>query len=300
MWLLLHTLPQTPQLVGSLRVSTSQPSLSLLPLQSTNPESHAPLHTPPAQVGVVMWLLLQPTPQPPQWAASVAMFCSHPFVRLFASQSAQPLAHAPLHTPPPHVGVGTWLLLQAMLHPPQLAASVAMFCSHPFVRLSASQSAQPRSQAPLHTPPAQAGVETWLLLQAMVQPPQLVALVKMSCSQPSVCLLTLQSAHPESQAPLQTPPLQVGVVMWLVLQILPHTPQLAVLVATFCSQPSVCLLRLQSAHPESHVPSQTPPLQVGVVTWLLLQTLPHPPQVCGSVVMLASHPSVSLFALQSA
>ncbi|MDB6109807.1 MAG: hypothetical protein JWR69_1557, partial [Pedosphaera sp.] len=103
----------------------------------------------------------------------------------------------------------------------------------------------------------------WLEEQRMPQPPQLLALVAMLVSQPSVCLLPLQSAKPEAQAPLQTPLLQVG-VMWLVEQTVPQLPQLAGSELMLTSQPSA-ELPLQFENPTLQVPMlQAPAVQVEV------------------------------------
>jgi hypothetical protein len=79
-----------------------------------------------------------------------------------------------------------------------------------------------------------------------------------------------------------------------------HAPQLFRSLLTSCSQPSVCLLPLQSANPTSHTPgSHEAPMQAGV-TCEVLQTIPHPPQLMTSVAVFLSHPSVCLLLLQSA
>jgi hypothetical protein len=131
----------------------------------------------------------------------------------------------------------------------------------------------------------------WLFEQTTPQPPQLLVLLAMLTSQPSVCLLLLQSRKPPAQIPLQTPPLHSGVGTWLVEQTVPHPPQLAGLVATLTSQPSTCLLPLQSRKPVAQAPLQTPPLHVVVGMLLGEQTVPHPPQFAGLVATLTSQPS---------
>lgn len=84
------------------------------------------------------------------------------------------------------------------------------------------------------------------LVQLFPQDPQLRTSPAMLVSQPSVCLLPLQSDQPAWQAPLQTPPAQLGVT-WLPEQGVLHVPQWEVLLAVLISQPSVSLLPLQSA-----------------------------------------------------
>jgi len=51
------------------------------------------------------------------------------------------------------------------------------------------------------------------------------------------------------------------------------------------------------AKPALHAPLHIPPLHNGERTLLLLQVMPHPPQLLALVLMLISHPSVSLFML---
>ena len=52
---------------------------------------------------------------------------------------------------------------------------------------------------------------------------------------------------PAAQAPSQAPALQLGIGTLLLEHTTPHAPQLRTLDATSVSQPSVCLLPLQSA-----------------------------------------------------
>lgn len=82
--------------------------------------------------------------------------------------------------------------------------------------------------------------------QALPRPPQLEALLASVTSHPSVCLLLLQSAVPALHEPLQTPAEQVGVAMPVLEHTVPHALQLDALVLRLVSQPSNCLLLLQS------------------------------------------------------
>jgi hypothetical protein len=131
------------------------------------------------------------------------------------------------------------------------------------------------------------------------QAPQFVSLVVRFVSQPSVCLLLLQSANPAVHTPLQTPAPQVRVAMLFAEQTAPHAPQLFGSVLRLTSQPSVSLLSLQSANPALHPPLHLKLLQLGVEMWFAEQVLPHPPQFDASVATLVSHPSFAL-PLQSA
>ncbi len=66
------------------------------------------------------------------------------------------------------------------------------------------------------------------------------------------------------------------------------------------SQPLDSLLASQSRKLASQAPLQLLDAQVGVVMWLLEQTLPQAAQLSLSLVVLISHPSICLFKLQSA
>ena len=92
------------------------------------------------------------------------------------------------------------------------------------------------------------------------------------------------------------PPEQLGVPLVL-LQTVPHMPQLPVLVLVFVSQsvPEVA----QWAKPGLQVPTaHLPWLQVGV-PFAVVQMLPQVPQLLGSVWVFFSQPSAALM-LQSA
>lgn len=194
--------------------------------------------------------------------------------------------HRPLrHSLPP---------VHALPHAPQLA-TVDSEASHPSVCLFPLQSAHPAEHVPPQAPLLQVGDAMWLFEQDFPQAPQFVTVVSVA-SQPSVCLLPLQSYQPAKQAPLQVPAVQLAVT-WLVEQTTPHPPQLETLVVAV-SQPSVILLALQSAHPALHAPSQVPVVQLAEM-WFVEQVFPHPPQLVG-VASDASQPSDRLSPLQSA
>lgn len=75
----------------------------------------------------------------------------------------------------------------------------------------------------------------------------------------------------------------------LTVQSFVHEPQF-VMVVMLVSQPSVCLLLLQSAKPDAQVPLQTLAAHVGVGMFWLLHALLHSPQCSGSVDVLVSQP----------
>src|SRR5438876_463833 len=133
-----QTVPQTPQFPLSLVRSLSQPSLSLLPLQSPKPVAQAPVQTPPAQARVVTWLLEQLLGQAPQWLGSVRVLVSQPSPRRLPLQSAKPLVQLPEQLPPVQAAV-MLTVEQPMPQPPQLAGSVLRLTSQPSFSLSLLQ-----------------------------------------------------------------------------------------------------------------------------------------------------------------
>src|SRR5438093_566044 len=137
-----HTLPHTPQLLLSVLVFTSHPSVSLFMLQSANPALQAPLHTDAAQVGLAMLLPEQTLPHPPQFALSALVGVSHPFIAM-PSQLPNPALHAPrLHMPPAHPGWALGNPTHFIPHVLQLLGSVASVDSQPFCTCM-SQSPKP-------------------------------------------------------------------------------------------------------------------------------------------------------------
>ena len=78
--------------------------------------------------------------------------------------------------------------------------------------------------------------------QPFPQLPQLFGALRRFTSHPSACLLPLQSANPEAQAPLQVLLTHVGAGMLLLEQASPHAAQLPGELERFTSQPSTSLL----------------------------------------------------------
>src|SRR5207245_2952164 len=144
--------PQPPQFAAPLATSVSQPSVSLLLLQSAEPGLQAPLQTPAAHVGLATLLVEHAWPQPPQLILSAARAVSQPSVSLLPLQSAKPAAQAPVQAPPVQATEAMWLFEQANPRPPQLAV-VVVAISQPSLSLLLLQSAKPAAQAPLHRPP---------------------------------------------------------------------------------------------------------------------------------------------------
>jgi hypothetical protein len=131
------------------------------------------------------------------------------------------------------------------------------------------------------------------------QVPQLPALVLVLTSQPSSCLLLLQSANPALQTPAWHDEDEHARVMFALEQLRPQAPQLLTSLAKLTSQPSVRRLPLQSPNPFAQAPTQLPVEHAGAGTWLDEHTAPHEPQLIGSVAVLTSHPSDRRLLLQS-
>jgi hypothetical protein len=110
-------------------------------------------------------------------------------------------------------------------------------------------------------------------------------------SQPSVLALPLQSQNPEAQTPLHSPPAQPRNLMLLPEHDAPHAPQLSGSLSTFTSQPSECLLPLQSTNPGLQVPVHTPATHATPARVLCEHSCPHRPQFKMSFEIFVSHPS---------
>jgi hypothetical protein len=76
-----HVRPHIPQLVVSLAVAVSQPSVSL-PLQLAKPVLHDPMRQVPCVHAGVAFVRAQRTPHAPQWARVVRRSTSHPSARV--------------------------------------------------------------------------------------------------------------------------------------------------------------------------------------------------------------------------
>jgi hypothetical protein len=238
-------------------------------------------------------------PQYPQLLGSVLRFVSQPFVRMFMSQSPQPAVHVPMQFPPVQTGKSTWFVEQGRPQPPQLFGSLVVFVSQPFVCLFPSQSPQPAAHAPVQIPEVQVREITWFDEQTRPHPPQLSGLLAISISQPFVTLSASQSPHPASHEPLQTPAEQVRTGTWFDEQIITQAPQLSGSFERLVSHPFACIIPSQLPHPAAHAPVQLPPVHALTCTWFVEHASPHAPQLSGSPEVLVSHPSASLFALQS-
>ena len=135
--------------------------------------------------------------------------------------------------------------------------------------------------------------------QTLPQLPQLATSLVRFFSQPSARLLALQSAKPALHTPCSQEPATQVRMMFVLAQTAPQPPQLLVSVLTLISQPSTCLLALQSAKPALQVPAwQEPPAQARA-TLFVEHTVPQLPQFRTSPLVKISQPSVCLLPLQS-
>src|SRR5437773_1220933 len=127
--------------------------------------------------------------------------------------------------------------------------------------------------------------------QAPAHEPQWLASLLRFTSQPSTCLLLLQSAKPMSHGPSHTLPVQVGLARCAFEHTTPHAERWLRVLA---SQPFGCLLPSQSAKPVSQVPLQVDIAQLGVAMWLLEQARPQPPHAATFAVVGVSQPFATL------
>ncbi len=171
---------------------------------------------------------------------------------------------------------------QAFVHDPQLAGSIETLAQYSDGTVPHVVSGVPQDavQSPCeHTCP-----------EAQVCPhdPQLRLSVWVFTSQPSAGMW-LQSKYPDAHAfTAQAPDVHTDVALGR-LHARAHAPQLALSVLRFASQP-VDARWSQSAKPMAQVvTAQAPAAQVLTVAWARLQTVPHIPQLAGSLAKLAQY-----------
>jgi hypothetical protein len=256
-------------LFGSVLVLTSQPSVSLLALQSAKPAVHAPLQVLAAQLTEAMWLPEQTSEQPPQLFASVAVLISQPSVSLLLLQSAKPAVQTPLQLPAAQLCVAMWLAEQPLPQVPQLAGSVARFFSQPSPAMPL-QLPKLALQARLQVLPPQLADAFGPLAQTVPQAPQLPG------SKVVLVQTPLQAERPAWQLSVQTPAVQTLPAAQTVLQ----PPQWVLSVCSLTQVP------LQLVSPVWQLTVQTPPEQICPA----LQTVPQVPQLALSVCLLTQVP----------
>jgi hypothetical protein len=228
---------------------------------------------------------LQTTPQPPQLGLP-SRVTSQP-LEFMPSQLPKPGTQVMPQLLPTHTGTECCGVGQTLPHVPQWVAEVVVSVSQPFALLL-SQLPKPVLHAPMVQAEPTQGVAAALARagQALLQAPQLLALLVVLISQPLVRLLASQSAKPTLQVPVQLPPEQAA-TMLLLEQVLPvQPPQVATEVLMSVSQPFVWRLASQSARPAEQVPLQTLPLQVRDTTPVPEHTVPQAPHESGSLVRL--------------
>ena len=125
-------------------------------------------------------------------------------------------------------------------------------------------------------------------MQTLPQVPQAATVVRLT-SQPLPALLS-QLPKPLLHVMLHVPELQLA-VPFVVLQALPHPPQLAMSVFRLVSQPLRVSLS-QFEKPLLHVIVQVPLLHAAV-PFVEPQTLPHAPQLEVELAVFVSQPLVS-------
>ena len=124
-WPAPQVVPQAPQLVLSLRVSTSQP-LAGSWSQSAKPEAHAATaHAPPAHVALA-WGSAHVQPQAPQLASLVRRLVSQPSLAVPLQSPAPALQRTTVHAPAAQPLAATPGSAQAVPHWPQFVGSFAV------------------------------------------------------------------------------------------------------------------------------------------------------------------------------
>jgi hypothetical protein len=286
---------QAPQFARLVLESVSQP-LARLASQSRKLPLQVKVQLPPPQAMPVAWVTVwvQSAPQLPQLLVSVCRF-----LQVVLLQTVNP---------PRQLSVQVPLVLQAQLEPfvgtvPQpvqvlLAPCVQLLAlrltSQPSLTLPL-QSRCVASQLGWQAPPAVQTVEPPVLVQAVPQAPQLVTLN--GVSQPSSAVGAagvVQLRKPAAQVEVHTLPAQLAVATWLTpaaLQARPQPPQLATVLLTSTSQPSLPVLLQSRRVPEQAV--QVPLLQVCVSAVQTALGPVHAPQCESSISLLTSQPSVA-------
>ena len=282
-----HTRPaaqavvHAPQLALSVRVLTSQPSDGLA-LQSAKPAAHVTRVQTPALQAEVALGSAQVRPHAPQLAIVVWVLVSQPLAAV-PSQSPKPAAHpTTVQTPAAQPPAATFGSAQTAPHPPQCAGLFAVLAQK--AAGADPQVARGEAQVVLHAPPEQ----TEPAAQARPQAPQLVLSERVSTSQPSAGLV-LQSAKPAVQAVIAHVPAVQADTALARTHARPHAPQLVALALRSVSQP-LSAAPSQSPKPPAHRTTvQAPAAQPLAVTWDSAQTVPHAPQLAGSMAALAQN-----------
>ena len=255
MWLVEQAIPaQPPQVATEVLMSVSQPLVCRLASQLARPAAQVPLHALPPQVRDTMPVPEQTVPQAPQASGSVVR--SRHTLEQLVCPDPQVVTHTPAEQ--------SWPPAQTLPQAPQLLVSLLRLRSQPLPG-APSQLAKPALQlAMVHAPAAQPAVAL-ASEQTVLQAPQLVGLVVVLVSQPSLSR-PLQLPKPAPQLMPQSCEVQVAVPL-VPTQARPQAPQLeTVVVAT--SQP------LPGAPSQSAVPAEQLTLDVVHIELAHTATLP--------------------------
>jgi hypothetical protein len=221
-------------------------------------------------------------PHTPQFAPSVFVFASQPFVT-FPSQLAKPGVQTGTQTLAAQLVV-PFGLAHTVPQAPQAVPEVAVLVSQPFARFP-SQFAKPGVQTGAQTPAAQL-VVPFAFAHALPHALQLEVSVRAFTSQPLVGFES-QFAKPELQAPsVHTPETQVSAA-FARLQAVPQPPQ-SVSVEMFLSQP-LTAFESQLANPAAHEGVHAPPTHA-VEPFVFVQAMAHDPQCAFVIARSVSQP----------
>lgn len=176
-----QTLPQAPQLFGSVEVLVSQPSSKSGAagwLQLLVPARHDDVHTPPEQAKFSTLIVEQARLQAPQCAVLASTSVSQPSSGKGAVglvQLPKLWVQAESQTPPLHDSEVVFVLEHARPHAPQWTGFACRSTSQPSSAAGAAgwlQLPEPTLQLDVHTPAAQVRVCTPVLEQGRSQAPQ--------------------------------------------------------------------------------------------------------------------------------
>jgi hypothetical protein len=268
-----HAVAQLPQWV------TSVVSFAQLPEQLVSPAPHVVPHEPAEQT----WPPTHAVLHAPQLPLSTCVLTSHPLAG-FPSQSANPVAHAPItHVPVAQV-VAAFAKLHRIPHPPQLATSLLFVgVSQPFAA-APSQSPYPTAQAPITQLLAeQALTATFASAHAVAHAPQWLTSVVSFAQLPEQFVSPAPHVVPHEPEEQTWPPPHAAL----------HAPQLPLSACVFTSHPFAGLPS-QSAKPAAHAPITQPPVAQVAAAFAKLHLSPQPPQLPTSVLLVAvSQPFVA-------
>lgn len=229
-WLDEHFRPQAPQLSGSNATDVSHPlsiAGGLGVVQSSYPDAHVGLQTPPLQASVCTLDELQTCPQAPQLLVSVPVLVSQPSSSAGARgwvQLAHPLEQVESQRPAEHEADETWPVAHFRPHAPQLLALDASSVSQPSSAVGAvgdTQSPYPGLQLGLQTPALHDCDVVLFVEQLRLHAPQLLESIWMLVSQP-LAGLPSQSAYPVSQLAIAQAPASHLAVAFFRLQAFPQ------------------------------------------------------------------------------